>query len=71
MQYTRARAAFTLILKINRRSNDLRLSTAVLRGQTSDIRFQSLEITGPGIVDEIVHGFRRECDWQGGLWLWC
>ena len=57
VQHAGARAAFAFVFHVDCRGDNVRLWAVVLRGEGGDVGVQGLEVTGPGIVDEVVDGF--------------
>lgn len=71
VQHAGARAAFAFVFHVDGRGDDVRLWAVVLRGEGGDVGVQGLEVTGPGIVDEVVDGLERQRDGDCRLGLWC
>lgn len=58
VQHAGACAPFAFVFHVDGRGDDVRLWAVVLRGEGGDVGVQGLEITRPGIVDEVVDGLQ-------------
>lgn len=54
MQKTRPRTSLAFIFRIDSRLDDHCGRTAVLLTKVLDIGLQSIEVAGPGVIDEVV-----------------